>query len=106
MFLDVRGCVIADREANAIAEAKSKELADRLMESMPEQWAIIYSGMASTGYPSTKWNMLRDHLQSKPEDEQMPYLDKDQVRVFLNALNTGRKDDAFALIMKHMEKEE
>ena len=101
MFLDVRGCVIADREANAVAE----ELRDRVAETMPSEWKILYSGMAAATYDSEKWIMLSDYLKDKSKGEKMPFLGSDQVRAFLDMIAAGSKDDAFALITKCMEKE-
>lgn len=105
MFLDVHGCVIEGRKADVIALAASEELRDRVMESMPNEWKIIYSGMESSAYYSNRWIILRDYAEGKPEDEKMPFLTGDQVRVFLDMLQEGNKDEGFALIMKCMEKD-
>ena len=105
MLLDVRGCVIADRAASAVAKAKSEELTIMIMETMPSEWKTVYSGMQSSGYYSEKWNILKNYLLDKPENTKMPFLSSDQIRIFLDPLENSKKDDAFALIAKCMEKE-
>lgn len=105
MFLDVRGCIVESRKTAAAIKAESQELRDRVMVSMPSEWKTVYSGMASSGYGSERWTMLSDYLESRPENEKMPFLSSDQIRVFLDKLNVGKKDEGFAVIIKYMEKE-
>lgn len=104
-FLDVRGCVIEERRATAITKAEEQTLRDEVMATMPSEWKTIYAGMSGAYFESDRWNILTNYLESKPEEEKMPYLNNDQLRVFVDLVATGREDDAFAVITKRMKRE-
>lgn len=70
---------------------------------MPSQWKTLYTGMDSIYYKSDKWQAMRAYFKGRPSDFRLPKLKPEQLRLFLGMLSSGEQNDAFALIMKHMQ---
>jgi len=103
-FLDVRGCVIEDRKADAIAKIEQEAFHAELMDNLPEDWTTVYAAVreANKTLSINGWNVLKDYLEQQ-KDQKLSRLTADEVAMFMQLMPSGTGDEAFALMTKHME---
>lgn len=103
MFLDVRGCIQENRRVEALAEAERESRHAQIVETLPDEWKIIYSGMLGTHFSNDRFTVLKNYLSEKPESEKMPHLNDGQVRLFLDTVRNGAEVQTFTLVTNRME---
>jgi len=105
IFIDVQGCVVEGRKQDAITQKIAADKAEHDLESMPPEWQTLYAGMRETYFRNDKWGVIKNYFKQNKEI-QLPPLKPCHIKMFLGQLEAGRDDDAFALISKHIKREE
>ena len=110
VFLDLRGCVVENRQHGAIVreqrkveEQKSQEEQERIVSTLPLQWETLHTGMKSLWGFDDRWEMMQQYCI---DNSNMPQLTSEQLTLFLQMLDTSVRDEAFALITKYISREE
>ncbi len=110
-FLDVRGCIIEDRQVRAVIDKQNeieyratrkeqRKEKERFLLTMPTQWKTLYAGMDSIYYRDDKWKVFQAYFQHNPK---LPKLSPEQLKLFIAMLKTGKQCDAFSLITTHSQ---
>jgi len=101
-FLDVRGCVQADRLANAEQKAQYRIVVADIVKNLPEDWQIVYPALDEASNNYAAYNVLSDFLGRLEKGKKMSRLTAEEIRMFIKLMPPGMGDECFELIVTHM----